>query len=205
MLVDTLVGGNVKDPEKTRNYLEVIGRENTRLSHLVENFLTYSRLESGRMPFDFQAVMPEDVANQALDALEGRLSSDDVDLQVSLAEDLPYVRADEATLCIALINLSDNAYKYTGTEKCIRFDVHQDGQNVHFSVQDNGIGLSASQRESVKERFYRVNESDAHGGSGLGLSIVSDIASAHQGELVIESLPGEGSIFTLIIPVSGNR
>jgi two-component system phosphate regulon sensor histidine kinase PhoR len=72
-------------------------------------------------------------------------------------------------------------------------------------VQDNGVGLNASQRENVKERFYRVNETDSHGGSGLGLSIVSDIATAHQGELLIESLPGEGSIFTIVIPISGNR
>ncbi|MDB4491843.1 ATP-binding protein, partial [bacterium] len=205
MLVDTLVGGNVKDPDKTRSYLEVIGRENTRLSHLVENFLTYSRLESGRMPFDFQAVLPEEVANQALDALESILSGEEVDLQVSLAEDLPYVRADEVTLCIALINLLDNAYKYTGAEKSIRLDVRQEGQQVHFSAQDNGVGLNASQRENVKERFYRVNETDSHGGSGLGLSIVSDIATAHQGELLIESLPGEGSIFTIVIPIPGNR
>ncbi|NCF86897.1 MAG: GHKL domain-containing protein [Verrucomicrobiaceae bacterium] len=205
MLVDTLVDGNVKDPDKTRNYLEVIGRENTRLSHLVENFLTYSRLESGRMPFDFQAIMPEEVANQALDAMESKLFSNEVDLQVSLAEGLPYVRADEVTLCIALINLLDNAYKYTGATKAIRLDVRPEGQHVRFSVQDNGVGLSASQRESVKERFYRVNESESHGGSGLGLSIVSDIANAHQGELIIESLPGEGSIFTLMIPITGNR
>lgn len=205
MLVDTLIEGKVDDPSKAHNYLEVIGRENSRLSHLVENFLTYSRLESGKMPFDFREILPEEIVNQALDALESKLGSSNVDLQVSMPEDLPYIRADEATLCIALMNLLDNAYKYSGETKEIHLDVHAEGSHLKFAVKDNGIGLTASQRERVRERFFRVHEGEAAGGSGLGLSIVSDIVAAHDGELHIESLPGQGSIFTLSIPISGNR
>ena len=156
------------------------------------------------MPFDFQPVQAQEIVNQALDALETKWNDNDVSLELVLPEDLPHMRADVSTLCIAVMNLLDNAYKYSGKDKRIRVEGAQVGQNVHLSVSDNGVGLSAAERERVRERFYRVDESKggALSGSGLGLSIVSDIVSAHRGDLLIESLPGQGSVFTLVIPVS---
>ncbi len=206
MLVDTLVGGQIKDPEKAREYLEVIGRENARLSSLVENFLTYSRLESGRMPFEFTTLAPEDIVHQALDAVESKFEAAEVELRLELADDLPKVRADEATLTTALINLLDNAFKYSGDHKEIRLTVSEDHGQVRFSVSDNGIGLSASELQRVRERFYRVNQTGGtKAGSGLGLSIVNEILEAHHGELLIESLPQKGSVFTIVLPASGSR
>ena len=202
MLVDTLVAGQYKDPERTKKYLDVIAQENARLSHLVETFLTYSRMERGKLKFDIQGCSPEDVATKAADSVRERFSAAGVDFDFEVAGDLPVIDADAETLSTALINLLDNAFKYTGAEKQIRFKVGADGGEVKFSVIDNGEGLSARDKKHVRDRFYRADSelARASGGSGLGLSIVSFIVEGHGGHLDIESEPGQGSTFTITIP-----
>ena len=204
MLVDTLVGGEYRNPERTRQYLEVIARENERLSALVETFLTYSQLESGRTNFHFVEVQPDEIAHQALDAVEQKFESADVDLHVDISPGLPTIEADDAMLTTALINFLDNAFKYSGKEKAIRLSVTNAGDRVRFSVTDNGIGLSAQDRERVLEKFFRSDTSHVHAvsGTGLGLSIVKYIIDAHKGTVAIESAVGQGSTFAFSIPVS---
>ena len=202
MLVDTLAAGQYKDPERTKKYLDIISRENSRLSHLVETFLTYTRMERGKLKFDFHQAAPEDIARQAADSVRERYLAAGVDFQTQIDPDLPPISADAETLSSALINLLDNAFKYTGEEKKITLAVTAAPQSVNFSVIDNGEGLSNRDRKKVAERFYRANSelSRTSGGSGLGLSIVKFIAEGHHGKLLIDSQLGKGSTFTLNIP-----
>lgn len=206
MLVDTLLAGEYRNPERTRQYLEIIARENERLSALVDNFLTYSRLESGRTRFQFIEAQADEIANHALDAVERRFTAANVETEVVIDPDLPLILADVATLTTALINLLDNAFKYSGEDKRIQLRVRESDGSVHFAVRDNGIGLSDVDRKRVLDRFFRAETPAVRSvsGTGLGLSIVSFIVASHQGTVSIDSALNQGSTFTISIPAAAN-
>lgn len=206
MLVDTLLAGEFENPERTRQYLEIIARENERLSVLVENFLTYSRLESGRTHFQFFETQADEIANHALDAVERKFDAANVTVDVTIDSDLPLILADDATLTTAVINLLDNAFKYSGEDKKIQLQVSESNGSVSFVVRDNGIGLSEADRSKVMERFFRSETSAVRSvsGTGLGLSIVNFIVTAHQGMVSIDSKLNQGSTFTISIPTVAN-
>jgi K+-sensing histidine kinase KdpD len=117
VLVDTLLEDEQFDAQKTREYLEMIAAENTRLSRLIDNFLTFSRLERNRQEFDLLDAQPEAVVQAAVDAVRERFQSADCKLDVAVAADLPAVRADQDAMVTVLLNLLDNAYKYSPGEK----------------------------------------------------------------------------------------
>lgn len=202
MLVDTLAAGHYKDPERTKKYLDVIARENSRLSHLVETFLTYTRMERGKLKFDFHPTSPVDIVARAKASVEERFKAAGVEFETLVTDQIPAINADSETLSSAIINLLDNAFKYTGPDKCISLKALENRGRIHFEVSDNGEGLSARDRKLIVERFYRTDSELTRnsGGSGLGLSIVKFIVEGHGGELEIESESGKGSTFRIIIP-----
>jgi len=202
MLVDTLATGHYKDPERTKKYLDVMAQENERLSHLVETFLAFSRMERGKVQFDRQAVAPTEIIERARVAVADRFAASGVDFHVDVQEDLPTVDADTETMATALINLLDNAYKYSGSEKQIHLGVRTTDGGVQFYVNDNGEGISDRDKKRVLERFYRADTdlARASGGSGIGLSIVRFIVEGHTGSLEIGGAPGKGSQFKINLP-----
>ena len=197
LLVDTLLDDEAPDATKTREYLELIARENARLSRLIENFLTFSRLERNRQKFDFRATQPERVVRGAIEAVQSRFP-----VEVDLAPGLPPVRADEDALTTVLLNLLDNACKYTPGEKHIVLKAFPRNGHVVFAVRDNGIGIAPRERKKIFRRFYQVDQRLAResGGCGLGLSIVEFIVRAHGGTVQVESEPGRGSTFSVELP-----
>ena len=201
VLVDGLLEDAELDPVKTREYLRLLATENARLSRLIENFLTFSRLERGRRQFVFAPVHPSAIVTAALDAIRDRLPAG-CDLHIRVEPDLPPVIADAEALVTALINLLDNAVKYTPPEKRILLRVHRDAQGVVFAVQDNGIGIPAREQRRIFRRFYRVDQrlTRETSGVGLGLSIVELIARAHGGAVTVQSESGAGSTFMLRLP-----
>jgi len=202
MLVDTLAAGHYKDPERTKKYLDVIARENSRLSHLVETFLTYTRMERGKLKFDFHPTSPVEIATKAEASVHERFKAAKVDFRVESCEELSAISADAETLSSAIINLLDNAFKYTGQDKKITLRVLENQRNIRFEIEDNGEGLSSRDQKLIVERFYRTDSELTRnsGGSGLGLSIVKFIVEGHGGALQIKSEPGKGSVFTITIP-----
>jgi two-component system sensor histidine kinase SenX3 len=120
-----------------------------------------------------------------------------------VAPDLPLLNADSDTLITAVLNLLDNAYKYSPEHKRITLRIYSSEDSVYFSVGDNGIGLSPADCRRVLQRYYRVDSEATRGiqGAGLGLSIVKNVAEAHHGELSVRSELGKGSCFTIRIPV----
>jgi signal transduction histidine kinase len=197
LLVDTLLDDEAPDSTKTREYLELIARENARLSRLIENFLTFSRLERNRQKFEFRATPPERVVRGAVEAVQDRFP-----VEVDLAPGLPAVRADQDALTTVLLNLLDNACKYTPGEKHIVLKAFPRNGHVVFAVQDNGIGIAPRERRKIFRRFYQVDQRLAResGGCGLGLSIVEFIVRAHGGTVQVESEPGRGSTFSVELP-----
>ncbi len=203
MLVDSLAGDPNPDPERTRQYLGIIARENQRLSRLVDDFLTFSRIERGRMTYDFQTVAPEEIAEAAVGSVRTRFSVPGCDFRIETSPDLPPIEADVPSLSTALINLLENAFKYSGPEKRILLTTTRQNGDICFAVVDNGCGFTPDHRERIFERFYRVQGSgQGSAGVGLGLHIVKSIVEAHRGRIEVDSTPGHGSRFAIHIPVT---
>ncbi len=202
LLVDTLLQSQPWREETAREYLELIARENLRLSRLIDNFLTFSRIERNKYAFDFAAVSPARIAETAADTMRERGLGADVRFDVSIAPGLPSIQADADALVTALLNLLDNAYKYSGDDKQISLAAEAENGSVFFIVKDNGIGLAPRETKRIFRRFYRVNQPPGRnaGGCGLGLSIVQFIVEAHQGTVRVESEPGRGSSFIITVP-----
>jgi signal transduction histidine kinase len=205
VLVDGLLADASFDPKRTREYLEMLAVENARLSRLIENFLTFSLLDRHRHRFAFAPVEPAAVVASAIETIRDRLPSD-CDLQVDVPTSMPAVMADADALRTALINLLENALKYTPTHKRIVVRVGRDGDEaVMFAVEDNGIGIPFREQRRIFRRFYRVDQrlSRETSGVGLGLSIVELIVRGHRGSVTVQSAPGVGSTFILRVPCAG--
>ena len=205
LLVDALLDDERLDETKTRDYLRLMAGENERLTRLIDNFLTFSRLERKRQQFMFKPTRPGEVAHQALTAMpESRRGS--AGPRVEIDADLPLVSADVDALVTVLLNLLDNAYKYTPADQRIALRVARDRDSVVFAVEDNGVGIAPREQKRIFRRFYRVDQRLAGaGGSGLGLSIVQGIVRAHGGRIQVQSAPGKGSTFAIHLPCLGRE
>jgi signal transduction histidine kinase len=134
--------------------------------------------------------------------MQERLNAPGCRFEVQVEENLPRFMADPDALVTAILNLLDNAYKYSGDEKQIVLRSYREDGSVCFEVEDNGIGLSARDSKRVFRRFYQVDRSLSRSGSGvgLGLSIVQFVMAAHGGDVRVRSELGSGSKFTLLVP-----
>lgn len=205
LLVETLLNTDQLEERTTREYLQLIATENLRLSRLIGNFLTFSRIERNKYTFDFKTVSAAEIAEGAAAAVRDRLEAPGCRFDVMLAPDLPEISGDADALVTALVNLLDNAWKYSGDEKVIALSASAHHGHVTFAVRDDGVGLSPRDTKRIFGRFQQAHHhrSTAGGGCGLGLSIVQFIVTAHDGDVTVASEPGRGSTFTIRIPVTG--
>jgi len=203
VLVDTLLEGNYKDQQQAREYLELTAKENERLSGLINNFLTFSRMERNKQAFEMVKTSPAAIANSAAEAVKTEFSEGRCEFQVQIAENLPDVLADHDTMVTVLVNLLDNAYKYSLDDKRIELRAFAENGSVCFCVSDNGVGISRRDAKRIFKRFYQIDRSLARRaeGCGLGLSIAKFIVDAHKGSISVNSKPGEGSTFTVKLPI----
>jgi signal transduction histidine kinase len=201
LLVESLLNGEQFEPVRTRQYLQLVARENSRLSRLIDNFLTFSRMERNRGRFEMARVRPEAVVRAAVESIGERFA-----VEVQIDGDLPPLYADEDALVTVLLNLLDNAYKYTSGERRIELRGYFSAGRVCFAVKDNGVGIAERDRKKIFRRFYQVDRSLSRqaGGVGLGLSIVEFIVKAHHGEVTVVSRQGAGSTFTIALPPSSS-
>jgi signal transduction histidine kinase len=199
VLVDTLLEGNYEGERTATEYLQLISRENERLSHLIDNFLTFSRMERNKQAFEIAQVSPVEIANSAADAVRTKFEKNDVDFGLEVTKPLPMIEADKDAMVTVLVNLLDNAYKYSKDDKRIELKVFREDGYVCFAVKDNGIGMTRRQVKKVFNRFYQADSSLSRRveGAGLGLSIVKFIVDAHSGKVIVVSRPEKGSTFTV--------
>jgi signal transduction histidine kinase len=204
LLVDTLRDGHYQDQQLVQEYLQMISKENARLSSLIEGFLAFSRMERNKAKFEQEIVQTEEVVHAALEAVGNRLQAPGCQLEVDLAKEMPAVIGDRDALITVMVNLLDNALKYTGDKKEILLRGYASNGNVWIEVQDNGVGFPRSASKKIFDRFYQVDRTLSRhtGGCGLGLSIVQFIIKAHNGSIVAQSQPGQGSTFTIQLPAA---
>lgn len=205
LLVETLLNAPQLHEPTAREYLQLIEKENLRLSRLIDNFLTFSRIERNKSVFTFRKTSATGIAESAAAAVRDRFQTPGCQFEIGIPAGLPHINADSDALVTALVNLLDNAWKYSGETKHIVLSAAAKNGDVIFSVRDNGIGLSPRDTKQIFHRFYQVNQhlSPTGGGCGLGLSIVQFIVAAHHGTVDVESTPGHGSTFRLVVPVAG--
>ena len=205
VLLDTLREGRWRDPAQPGEYLELIARENERLSRLIDNFLAFSRMERNKRAFEFAPVRVEEIVSSAVESARAKFDCPGCRLEVEVAPGLPAVSGDRDALITVLLNLLDNAHKYSGEDKHVVVRAYASAGSVCLQVADNGIGLSRRAARKAFDRFYQVDRalSRRAGGCGLGLSIVKFIVDAHGGAVDVFSRPGKGSTFTVSLSPTG--
>ncbi len=202
MFAEMLQNEKGQDPERTQLCLDVLQKETTRLSDRIERLLDWGRMEAGRRVYERRLENVDRVVADALAAFDTATVGRTPDVEVHIAADLPQTFVDREAIVDALVNLLSNAYKYTGDEKKISMHASADPKSVRIAVRDNGTGIPRSEHRRIFQKFYRVDERLSRNveGSGLGLAIVRHVVSAHGGTVEVESEPGQGSIFTLVLP-----
>ena len=202
VLVDTLIDGRQTDAGQAAEYLQLISKENERLSRLIDNFLTFSRMERNKRSFQFAEVNPDTIVRAAVDAVRERFEAADVKFEIASLPDLPLILVDKDAMVAVLINLLDNAFKYSMKDKHITLRTFAAGNEAYFEVKDKGIGISHRDTKKIWDRFYQVDPSLARraSGCGLGLSIVKFIVETHGGRVDVKSQIGQGSTFSVRIP-----
>ena len=190
--------------ERRQALYESLGRNTERLRRLVESLLDLSRMESGKRPFEMEALdagaLATEVVADFAKEVAGRGFT--VALDVQPAADLQ-ITGDRSSLTSALLNLLDNAVKYSSEQKMVRVHVGREAGGVAISVQDTGLGIPPHEQKAVFGRFVRGEQAARLGikGTGLGLALVSHIVQAHGGTIELESQIGTGSTFRLVFPV----
>jgi signal transduction histidine kinase len=203
MFAETLRMRPEGDPAARAEYLDTIVNESERLSRLVDNVLDFSKIEQGRKLYHFQPTSITSVIDSVVRAARYPLGQAGIELRVAAEDALPPVAADSDALQQAVLNLLTNAMKYSAGRRQIDLDVRRDLDAVVIAVRDYGVGISAEHRQRIFERFYRVPslENQRVPGAGLGLTLVAHIAKAHGGEVLVDSQPGAGSLFSLRLPL----
>ncbi|MCL6622593.1 MAG: PAS domain-containing protein [Syntrophobacterales bacterium] len=200
--VETLLEGALQDPQHAEEFLKIISRQVERLHQIIEDLLSLSRIEQeaeqGRIILHGRRLGP--VLRAALQACSDRARDKEITLELSCPEDLR-ARLNDTLLEQALVNLIDNAIKYSGPQSRVQIEAAKEDGWVAVRVRDQGIGIPKEHLPRLFERFYRVDpgRSRKAGGTGLGLAIVKHIAQAHGGKVTVESTPGQGSVFTLLL------
>ena len=196
--------GRVDSPEKAREYGDYIETESRRLTQLINNILDFASIESGRKNYKFERCDIGEVVREVLRTFEVRLRQNGFNIILEGADiGLPPARIDAGAIAQSLSNLLDNAVKYSRDKKDITVALRRDGDSVVISVKDHGIGIPRDEQRKIFDRFHRVSTGLVHDvkGSGLGLAIVRHIVEAHRGRVTVESRPGEGSTFSIHLPI----
>ncbi|TVR70496.1 MAG: HAMP domain-containing protein [Spirochaetaceae bacterium] len=199
--VETLRDGLPEDPRQAARFLEIISVHANRLNLIIEDLLTLSRLESAEAGIEVNECPLDMVINRVLETCADQASQKNIRIRSHLEGD-SIARVNENLLEQALVNLVNNAIKYSGEGSTVEIITRNDRDALTFEVRDTGQGIPAGDVPRIFERFFRVDRARSRelGGTGLGLAIVKHIAMAHGGEVTVESTEGLGSTFRLRLP-----
>jgi signal transduction histidine kinase len=207
LYAETLELDRVRDPDERRKFLNIISKETRRLAHLINNVLDVSRIEAGHKQYELEHGDIGAVVRETIDSYRYHLDEQGFQLRAELDDEAYPARVDARALTQALLNLLDNAVKYSGEEKDIAVTLRRVDGVAEISVADRGIGIPRDELERVFDTFYRVHHPgrQSQRGFGLGLPLVRHIVQAHGGSIRVDSDTGTGSTFTLVLPLADSQ
>jgi len=195
--------GRVTSDDKVREYGEYIEAESRRLTQLINNILDFSKIESAEKKYKMAETDVVELAHDTTCAFAMPLREKGFQVAFTApATQLPPLTIDGDAIAQVLMNLLDNAVKFSNGNKSVDVIVSGDAESVRIAVHDRGVGIPADEQKKIFEKFYRVSSGLVHDvkGSGLGLAIVSHVVKAHGGQVEVASALGEGSTFTIVLP-----
>lgn len=201
-LIDVLVRSPL-DEERRQKFFGVLAHETERLHRLVEGLLDFGRMEAGRAPYTFHTLDAGGLVRELIDEFRAEVPARDHQVELSAVETAVPVRADKEALFRAVWNLLDNAVKYSPGAPAVWVEVEPDEERVAIRVRDLGPGIPPEEQQEIFGKFVRGKAAREGGvkGTGIGLAMVQHIIRAHGGEVRLRSAPGEGSTFTLLLPL----
>ena len=199
--IETMQGAAKSDPKAQAKFLDVMKTQADRMSRLIDDLLSLSRIEINEHLAPSGLVNLVDVVKKARDLLSPVSKEQNCEVRIDMPNTLA-VTGDESQLSQVVINLIENALKYAASGKFIEVEGSEQNGSVHLMVRDHGPGIAPQHVPRLTERFYRVNVQDSRmrGGTGLGLAIAKHIINRHRGKLLIESVVGQGSQFSIQLP-----
>jgi signal transduction histidine kinase len=206
-LAENVNEGWVSSPEKQQEYFRLIGSESERLGHLVENTLDFSRIESGNKRYSMASCPVADLLESSARRFRLLATKQDIRLTVRYEPGLPPVRMDREAMEQVIINLLDNAAKYSPNNRIIQLKAGIVGNRLCISVHDQGMGIGRKDKERIFEKFYRADTGSVRNipGSGIGLTLVKEVIEAHRGTITVESERNAGSTFSLFLPLNTDK
>jgi signal transduction histidine kinase len=204
LYAETLELGRLSAKEKYQEYFRIIREESERLTALINNILDFSRIEAGRKEYEFKETDLAELVRSTLESYRFQIQQNGFAFEENICADIPPVNVDREAIARSLLNLVNNALKYSKDDKYIGVSLYRSNGSVNLEVRDHGIGIPAHEQEKIFEKFYRCGDPLVHNvkGSGLGLSLVRHIARAHGGDVSVESHPQKGSKFTIALPLA---
>jgi PAS domain S-box-containing protein len=188
------------DEEKQVKYLDIMKNETGKLSFLVNDFLEFSRLQTGRLKLEFSATSLDKELMELFDAYQVKAKQAGINLELKNEEELPIIEADANRLRRVFTNLLDNALKFSKGEGTITISTHQAEKDIVVKVKDEGIGIDPGDLPHIFESFNRGKGAEKKEGFGLGLATVKAIVEAHGGRVLVKSELGKGAVFKVILP-----
>jgi len=205
LLAETLRLKRARDPATADELLDAMVVESERLTRLIDNVLSFSRIERGTRTYRKVEIDLSEAVMEAIERTHHIIKQAGFSLLEERSEERLQVCADPEALTQALSNLLGNAVKYSGRSREIRLGVHRRGREAEIQITDRGIGISKSDQKRIFESYYRAPEAAAEAaGAGLGLALVRHFAEAHGGRVTVASEPGKGSTFSLWLPLSSS-
>jgi two-component system phosphate regulon sensor histidine kinase PhoR len=198
---ETLQLGALNDPDAANDFLDRINDNVLSMEEMITEMLELSRLETGQAPMHLAPISLQDVVVEEIDRLRPIAERSGIDLRSDSTEGLPAITADRKMVSQVVSNLVSNALNASDEGDVVSVDIKRTSKGVDLSVTDTGRGIEAEYVPHVFERFYKVDASRSEGGTGIGLAIVKHIAHAHDGDVRVESSPGNGSTFTVSFPL----
>ncbi len=200
--LETLQQGAMSNPQDAARFLDIMLKQAYRLNRLVEDLMTLSKIELGEVEFRFEEVSLHAVAESVIGLMEAKAAAKGISVANQIGAAMRPVLGDRDRLNQILLNVLDNAIKFTPEGGVVTLDAQQREDGVIVSISDTGAGIAREEIQRLGERFYRIDKTRSRelGGTGLGLSIVKHLMQAHGGEMTINSRPGAGTTVSLYFP-----